>query len=172
MGPGPARGTATFGSDESGNERIAPSRTFVLAETALHQSILRPKASADDEFHRRCEKLSSTFGLSKRETEAFTEQGIYMLMTVLKGELAIKQSKALIRTFKQMKDYIVENQDLISKKEFLQLSLQTTNNTLKIQNIRKDLISLSDNVKGFMDTLNDVVHKSELSDSLDRKSVV
>jgi hypothetical protein len=39
----------------------------------------------------------------------FTEQGIYMLMTVLKGELAIKQSKALIRIFKQMKDYIVHN---------------------------------------------------------------
>lgn len=38
---------------------------------------------------------------------AFTEQGIYMLMTVLKGELAVKQSKALIRTFKQMKDYIL-----------------------------------------------------------------
>ncbi|MDU7496827.1 MAG: ORF6N domain-containing protein [Sneathia sanguinegens] len=31
---------------------------------------------------------------------AFTEQGIYMLMTVLKGELAVKQSKALIRMFK------------------------------------------------------------------------
>ena len=40
---------------------------------------------------------------------AFTEQGIYMLMTVLKGELAVKQSKALIRLFKKMKDYIVEN---------------------------------------------------------------
>ena len=31
---------------------------------------------------------------------AFTEQGIYMLMTILKGELATKQSIALIRTFK------------------------------------------------------------------------
>ena len=40
---------------------------------------------------------------------AFTEQGIYMLMTVLKGELAIKQSQALIRLFKKMKDYIKEN---------------------------------------------------------------
>ena len=30
-------------------------------------------------------------------------------MTVLKGELAIKQSKALIRLFKKMKDYIREN---------------------------------------------------------------
>ena len=44
-----------------------------------------------------------------------------MLMIVLKGELAVKQSKALIRTFKKMKDYIVENQGLIGKREFLQL---------------------------------------------------
>ena len=34
---------------------------------------------------------------------AFTEQGIYMLMTVLRGELAIKQSRALVRTFKKLK---------------------------------------------------------------------
>ena len=40
---------------------------------------------------------------------AFTEQGVYMLMTVLKGELATKQSKALIRLFKKMKEYIIEN---------------------------------------------------------------
>ena len=30
----------------------------------------------------------------------FTEQGIYMLMTVLRGELATRQTKTLIRTFK------------------------------------------------------------------------
>ena len=38
---------------------------------------------------------------------AFTEQGIYMLMTVLKGELAVAQSKSLIRIFKEMKDFII-----------------------------------------------------------------
>lgn len=54
---------------------------------------------------------------------AFTEQGIYMLMTVLKGELAIQQSKTLVRLFKTMKDYIVERQDLIGEREFLQLSM-------------------------------------------------
>lgn len=64
---------------------------------------------------------------------AFTESRIYMLMTVLKGELATKQSKALIRTFKQMKDYILENQGLIGQREFLQLSMQITNNILEIQ---------------------------------------
>ena len=44
---------------------------------------------------------------------AFTEQGIYMLMTVLKGDLAIKQSIALVRLFKQMKDCISENRSLV-----------------------------------------------------------
>ena len=44
-----------------------------------------------------------------------------MLMTVLKGDLATKQSKALIRIFKQMKDYIVDNQPLLGQGEYLQL---------------------------------------------------
>ena len=35
-----------------------------------------------------------------------------MLMTVLKGDLATEQSKVLIRTFKEMKDFIVDNRYL------------------------------------------------------------
>lgn len=54
---------------------------------------------------------------------AFKEQGIYMLMTVLKGELAIKQSKTLIRMFKRMKEYILENSFLINHRELARLSL-------------------------------------------------
>ena len=46
---------------------------------------------------------------------AFTEQGIYMLMTVLKGELAVKQSKTLIRLFKQMKDFVLTNSHLFAE---------------------------------------------------------
>ncbi len=37
-------------------------------------------------------------------------------MTVLRGELAIRQSRALIRTIKQMKDCIIENQYFIGTK--------------------------------------------------------
>ncbi|RIY26592.1 DNA-binding protein, partial [Bifidobacteriaceae bacterium WP021] len=65
----------------------------------------------------------------KYKPYVFTEQGIYMLMTVLRGELAVKQSKALIRMFKQMKDFIVENRDFLSSKEMTQLLLQTSQNT-------------------------------------------
>lgn len=35
---------------------------------------------------------------------AFTEQGIYMLMTVLRGELAVQQSRALVRTLVLLKN--------------------------------------------------------------------
>ncbi len=38
---------------------------------------------------------------------AFTEQGVYMLMTVLKGDLAVKQSIALIKAFKALKDVAI-----------------------------------------------------------------
>ncbi len=47
---------------------------------------------------------------------AFTEQRIYMLMTVLKGPLAVEQSKTLIRLFKQMKDCFIENRDMFGVK--------------------------------------------------------
>ena len=119
------------------------------------------------------ENLRSKNSTSKSETGSggrrylpyvFSEAGIYMLMTVLKGELAVKQSKALIRTFKQMKDYIVENQGLIGQREFLQLSMQITSNVVEMQGLRRDLMNVEDKVAGLVDNLGNVVHKSELSE--------
>lgn len=74
---------------------------------------------------------------------AFTEQGIYMLMTVLKGELATKQSLALVRLFKGMKDYISSNA-LISTENFLKLSIQTNENTSTISRIESEMLKKSD----------------------------
>ena len=62
-------------------------------------------------------------------------------MTVLKGPLAVKQSKALIRTFKKMKDYILENRDLIGQREILQLSMETANNRIEINKINSDMMN-------------------------------
>ena len=67
---------------------------------------------------------------------AFTESGIYMLMSVLRGDLAIQQSIALIRIFRAMKDYIVETQDLVSQRDLLRLSLQTNENTEAIRRLQ------------------------------------
>ena len=75
---------------------------------------------------------------------AFTEQGIYMLMTVLRGELAVKQSKALIRMFKQMKDFFIENQDFIGSKELVQIAIQTNQNTNDIAEIKSQMATKED----------------------------
>lgn len=85
---------------------------------------------------------------------AFTEQGIYMLMTVLKGELATKQSKALIRVFKEMKDFIIDNRSLIGNKELVQLSVQTTQNMADIAEIKQNMATKADLAKVIHDFTN------------------
>lgn len=93
----------------------------------------------------------------KYKPYVFTEQGIYMLMTVLRGELAVKQSKALIRMFKQMKDFIVENQDFITSKELLQIAVQTNQNTKDIATINNKISTLAtkEDLKKVMDNFID-----------------
>ena len=103
---------------------------------------------------------------SRYNPHVFTEQGLYMLMTVLKGPLAVKQSKALIRTFKKMKDYILENRDLIGQRELLQLSMETANNRIEISKINSDMISLEKQISDVAEGLKDVVTKSELADMM------
>ena len=51
--------------------------------------------------------LTSSWGGNRKLPYVFTEQGVYMLMTVLKGELATRQSKALIMTPKARRYSIV-----------------------------------------------------------------
>ena len=46
---------------------------------------------------------------------AFTEQGIYMLATVLRGELAEQQSIFIMRTFREMRHYISQNQQFVTR---------------------------------------------------------
>lgn len=62
----------------------------------------------------RCKNCtSSTHGGRRYLPFIFTEQGIYMLAAVLKGKIAEQQSILIIRTFKNMKHYLVENRKQI-----------------------------------------------------------
>ena len=85
---------------------------------------------------------------------AFTEQGIYMLMTVLKGDLATRQSMALIRLFKQMKDYIVaENQQLLGNAGIAEIAVQTAKNTRDFASVSSKVETLSGEVHNVQDRL-------------------
>ena len=94
---------------------------------------------------------------------AFTESGIYMLMTVLKGELATKQSMALIRTFRVMKDYIVDNRPLIAQHDYLRLSMQVSDTQQAVRDIQTKLIDYDDKLSSVFEQLHDTVKSSEIS---------
>ena len=99
-----------------------------------------------DELILMCKNYTSSWGGTRKLPYAFTEQGIYMLMTVLRGELAVKQSKALVRIFKQMKDFILQSQNILSGPELTKLSLQTADNTKQISDNSKEIKSIKDNM--------------------------
>lgn len=124
----------------------------------------RFKLTREEAENLRSKNSTSSWGGSRYLPYAFTEQGIYMLMTVLKGDLAIRQSKALIRTFKRMKDYIIENQGLIGEREYLQLSMQVTQNVLDTLEMRHELNEVEDQMADVVDKLSTVVYKSDLSE--------
>ena len=70
---------------------------------------------------------------------AFTEQGIYMLMTVLKGDIATKQSIVIIDTFKRMKDYIFKTNNLVNKNDLINLISKVDSHTKDITAIKEEL---------------------------------
>ena len=124
------------------------------------------KLTKEEVNNLRSKNLTSSWGGSRYLPNAFTEQGIYMLMTILKGDLAVKQSIDLVRTFKKMKDYILENRELIGQRELLQLSMETANNRIEISKINSDMISIEKQISDVVEGLKDVVTKSELADMM------
>ena len=105
----------------------------------------------------RSKKSASSWGGVRYAPYAFTEQGIYMLMTVLKGEQATAQSKALIRLFKQMKDYIAaENKQLLGNDGIAQIALQTAQNTRDIEKHSAGIRELSGEVHDMRENLGKV----------------
>lgn len=100
------------------------------------------------EYLSRCKNFTAmqTKGIRGGRTSnpyAFTEQGIYMLMTVLKGDRAIEQSKILIRLFKGMKDYLINN-NLIEQRYINSLVLKHDNKLLEYDSKFEDIFSKFD----------------------------
>ena len=82
---------------------------------------------------------------------AFTEQGVYMLMTVLKGELATKQSIVLVKAFKQMKDYLIESNNSISLNEVIMLLNNQDQKYAKKEDVNKLKLDLEKVMNYFVD---------------------
>ena len=153
---------------------------------AFNQQVKRNAEKFDKDFmfqltREEIEELSRSQNVTSIQTQgvkggraylpnAFSEAGIYMLMTVLKGDLATQQSKALIRIFQSMKNYIVETKGLITQRDLLRLSMQTTENTEAIRSIhtmledqQKMLLEHDEKLVDAFERINDTVKQSDIA---------
>ena len=110
----------------------------------------------------KCKNYTSSWGGRRYIPIAFTEQGIYMLMTVLKGELAVKQSKMLIRAFKTMKDIITDSSHLLTTGEILQLANQVNDNSSEINKLKNKNKYIQSQLKVVMDNFKDPTTYKEI----------
>lgn len=118
---------------------------------------------------------TSSWGGKRKLPYAFTEQGIYMLATVLRGELAEQQSIFIMRTFREMRHYIRQNQQFVTQSEMhlvsarvSEISVQMSNMADKqkkaeqdIQGIQKNIDTLSENFVSDKDFKNFVIYKGQ-----------
>ena len=127
--------TKAFNQQVKNNiEKFPPDFMFQLTseevdEISRSKNLTTIKSSTESEDLVRSKNLTSRNnnffagqkGGTRKLPYAFTEQGIYMLMTVLKGEIAVQQSIKLVRLFKRMKDYISESNNLIDVSQMFAL---------------------------------------------------
>ena len=88
----------------------------------------------------------------KKLPYAFTEQGIYMLATVLRGELAEQQSIFIMRAFREMRHYIKQNQQFVTQSEMGLL-------TSKVSDIAVQVAGITDWKKKTEQDI-EIIHKS------------
>ncbi len=88
-----------------------------------------------------------------------------MLATVLKGEMAIQQSIVIMRAFKNLRHYVIENRQLASKEDLQRIAMSVGEYQKKtdkaIQDIEKRIEDLSDNFITDTDLKSLVVYKGQ-----------
>lgn len=106
---------------------------------------------------------------------AFTEQGIYMLATVLRGELAEQQSIFIMRAFREMRHYIMQNQQFVTKSEMDLVTAKMTEMSVHmagltdrqnkseqdIHNIQKSIETINENFVSDKDFKSFVIYKGQ-----------
>ncbi len=124
----------------------------------------------------RCQNVTAIMSsMSRSFPYAFTEQGIYMLATVLRGELAEQQSIFIMRAFREMRHYIKQNQQFVTQSEMRlvtdrvsELSVQVAGvadrqkkTEQNVEQIQKSIDILNDNFVSDRDYKDFVIYKGQ-----------
>ena len=112
---------------------------------------------------------------SRALPHAFTEQGIYMLATVLRGELAEQQSIFIMRAFREMRHYIKQNQQFVTQSEMRLVTAKVSEMSIQmatisdrqhkteqnVVDIQKSIDTLNENFVSDKDFKNFVIYKGQ-----------
>lgn len=88
----------------------------------------------------------------------FTEQGIYMLATVLRGELAEQQSIFIMRAFREMRHYIKQNQQFVTQSEMRLVTAKVSEISVQVAGVvdwKNKAEDRFDSIQRSIDTLNE-----------------
>lgn len=94
----------------------------------------------------------------KKLPYAFTEQGIYMLATVLKGKLAEQQSIFIMRAFREMRHYIKQNQQFVTQSEIRLVTAKVSEISAQVAGVvdwKNRAEQKFDDIQRSIDTLNE-----------------
>ncbi len=97
----------------------------------------------------------------KKLPYAFTEQGIYMLATVLRGELAEQQSIFIMRAFREMRHYIKQNRQFVTQAEMQLITARQEKTEQNVREIQKSIDVLNENFISDKDFKNFVIYKGQ-----------
>lgn len=104
---------------------------------------------------------TSSYGGRRKMPYVFTEQGVYQLATVLKGEIAERQSVAIMRVFRSMREYLSQNRQLIPQQELLRLSARQTVLEGQVREIKDNMVSKAD-LSDFMELFDQGMSNEEV----------
>ena len=88
----------------------------------------------DKEYNSLKSKILTSKGGSRKGHTAFVEQGVYILATILKSDVATEVSIRIIDAFVRMRHYIKYNDQLLPRK-YLLLEEKVDNNTKRIDEL-------------------------------------
>ena len=94
----------------------------------------------------------------KKLPYAFTEQGIYMLATVLRGDLAEQQSIFIMRAFREMRHYIKQNQQFVTQSEMRLVTAKVSEISAQVAGVvdwKNKVEQKFDYIQRSIDTLNE-----------------
>ncbi len=96
------------------------------------------KLTKDEEEILRSKISTSSWGGRRYNSKVFTEQGVYMLATILKSKIATEVTINIMRTFTKMREFALNYDDITKRLEEIEKTIKIDQQNLNYNSNRID----------------------------------